>query len=246
MRRSAIPLLTVMALLLAGCSIGGSSTPPDVIVNTGETQTGISVSGTGEVTGTPDTLSVSLGVSVLADTVAGASSLAAEKADAVISSLTGSGVEPDDITTTNYSIRPEYDWRNDTQVLLGYRIDNTVRAKIRDIDEAGDVLDDAVAAGGDEVRVNGLSFSIEDDDELIEAAREVAWNDARDKAQQLAELAGQTLGKATSITETFSRAPTPIPFESLARADEAAESTPIEPGTASVTITIEVHFELEG
>lgn len=245
MRRSAIALLAVTALVLAGCSIGGTSAPPDVIVNTGDTQTGVSVSGTGEVTGTPDTLEVSIGVSVRADSVTEATALAADKADAVISSLISSGVAEEDITTINYSIWPEYEYRNDTQKLLGYRVDNTVRAKIRDIDQAGDVLDEAVTAGGDEVRVSGLSFSIEDDAELVKAAREVAWNDAQTKAEQLAELSGQTLGEATSIVETVSRAPVPIAFDSVAGAAEEAVTTPIEPGTASVTITIQVQFGLE-
>ncbi|MGB8360596.1 MAG: SIMPL domain-containing protein [Acidimicrobiia bacterium] len=245
MRRSVIALLAVSAMVLAGCSTGSSSAPPDVIVNTGDTQTGVSVSGTGEVTGTPDTLEVSIGVSIRADTVAEANALAAEKADAVISSLKSSGVAEEDMTTINYSIWPEYDYRGDTQTLLGYRVDNTVRAKIRDIDQAGDVLDEAVAAGGDEVTVSGLNFSIEDDEELVKAAREVAWNDAQSKAEQLAELSGQTLGKATSIVETVSRAPVPVAFDSVGGAAEQAVSTPIEPGTASVTITIQVQFALE-
>jgi uncharacterized protein YggE len=245
MRRSAIALLAITALVLAGCSIGGTSAPPDVIVNTGDTQTGVSVSGTGEVTGTPDTLEVSIGVSVRADSVTEANALAADKADAVIGSLTSSGVAEEDITTINYSIWPEYEYRNDSQTLLGYRVDNTVRAKIRDVDQAGDVLDEAVAAGGDEVRISGLSFSIEDDAELVKAAREVAWNDAQAKATQLAELSGQTLGRATSIVETVSRAPTPVAFDSVAGGAEQAVTTPIEPGTASVTITIQVQYGLE-
>lgn len=257
MQRSAIAIVAVAAIALAACTAGQETTqpsnttvstreaqPPNIIVNTGETQSGISVSGIGEVTGTPDTVTVNIGVSVRGDTVAEASALAAEKADALITSLTSSGVDPEDITTTNYSIWPEYDYRNDRERLIGYRVDNTVRAKIRDVSEAGNVLDSAVEAGGDAVRVNSLSFSIEDDTEMIEAARQVAWNDALAKAQQLADLAGQTLGPAITINESFSRAPTPIPFETLA-ADEARLTTPIEPGTSAVTISIQVQFALE-
>ena len=167
MHRSAIAIVAVAAIALAACTAGQETAqPPNITVNTGETQSGISVSGTGEVTGTPDTVTVNIGVSVRGDTVAEASALAAEKADALINSLTSSGVDPDDITTTNYSIWPEYDYRNNREKLIGYRVDNTVRAKIRDVGEAGNVLDSAVEAGGDAVRVNGLSFSIEDDTEM--------------------------------------------------------------------------------
>ena len=199
-------------------------------MNTSEEATsGISVSGMGEVTGTPDTVEVGLGVSVLGETVDQAATTAAEKAQALIDSLTANGVAEEDITTTDYSIYPEYDYSSNEERLIGYRVSNTVRAKIRDLDSTGAVLDAATAAGGDDVVVNGLSFSIEDNDELVAAAREAAWNDAMTKANQLAELSGQTLGEATTITETVSMPPTPIPYAAEAAADRAVE-TPIEPG----------------
>ena len=181
-------------------------------MNTSEEATsGISVSGMGEVTGTPDTVEVGLGVSVLGETVDQAASTAAEKAQAVIDALTSNGVAEEDITTTDYSIYPEYDYSGNEERLVGYRVTNTVKAKIRDLDSTGAILDAATVAGGDDVVVNGLSFSIEDNDELVAAAREAAWNDALTKANQLAELSGQGLGEATTITETVSMPPIPSP-----------------------------------
>lgn len=206
---------------------------------------GIAVTGMGEVTGTPDTVEVDLGVSILAATVAEATSLAADKADALIAALTSNGVAREDIATTDYSIYPEYDYSTNAQRLLGYRVSNTVRAKIRNVQETGAVLDSVTTAAGDEVRISGLRFSIEDNAELITAAREAAWNDAFAKATELAELSGQALGAATSISETVSNPPVPIPYA----ADEAGAEravTPIEPGTSAVTITLQVEFAFEG
>ena len=65
------------------------------------------------------------------------------------------------------------------------------------------------------------------------------------KATQLAELSGQTLGEATTITETVSMPPIPIPYAAEA-ADDRAVATPIEPGTSAVTITLQVQFGLAG
>jgi uncharacterized protein len=250
MRRGMILGLVVTGLVLAACGSGSrepnitvESQQPNITVNTGETQSGISVSGTGEVTGTPDTVEIDLGVSVLAGTVEEATSTAAEKADALISALTSNGVAEKDITTTNYSIYPEYDYRNNTERLIGYRVTNTVRAKIRDVQESGSVIDAATAAGGDDVQVNGLRFSIEDNTDLVEAAREAAWNDALMKATQLAQLSGQDLGAAISITETVSAPPVPVFFEGDAFAGSRLE-TPIEPGISAVTINLSVQFEL--
>jgi uncharacterized protein len=242
--RRNIALIGGLAVLLAACGTAAGSTPQEITVNTSEEATsGISVSGMGEVTGTPDTVEVGLGVSVLGETVDEAATTAAEKARALIESLTTNGVAEEDITTTDYSIYPEYDYSGNEQRLIGYRVSNTVKAKIRDLDSTGAVLDAATVAGGDDVVVNGLSFSIEDNDELVAAAREAAWNDAMTKANQLAELSEQTLGEATTITETVSMPPIPIPYAEEAAVDRAVE-TPIEPGTSAVTITLQVQFGL--
>jgi hypothetical protein len=230
-----------LAVLLTACG----ATPQVTVNNSEETHMGISVTGMGEVTGTPDTVEVDLGVSVLAETVDQATATAAERAEAVIAALTSNGVAEEDITTTDYSIYPEYDYSANTERLVGYRVTNTVRAKIRDLDTTGTVLDAATAAAGDEARVSGLRFSLEDNAELVSAAREAAWGDALAKATQLADLSGQTLGAATSITETVSNPPVPIPYAADAAGAERV-TTPIEPGTSAVTITLQVEFGFEG
>lgn len=246
MRRFETVMIIGAALMLGACAGNANAAPFAATVGQNGTVAtpGISVSGTGEITGTPDTLSVNLGVSVRGETVEEATTEAASAATALIDSLVANGVEREDITTTNYSIHPEYDYRNDSQRLLGYRVTNTVRAKITNIGESGSVIDDATSAAGDAVTVNGISFSIEDDAGMVEAAREAAWNDAKAKAEQLASLSGQSLGAVISISETVSRPPVPIDFARLEAADAAA--TPIEPGTASVSISLQVEFAFSG
>ncbi|HEY5891331.1 MAG TPA: SIMPL domain-containing protein [Acidimicrobiia bacterium] len=241
MKRSTWAIIAGAALVFAAC--GGTTAGANQVTvpanESGAQMAGISVSGTGEITGTPDTVSVDVGVSVLGNTVDEATSKAADAANAVIDSLKANGVDPEAITTTNYSIYPEYDYRSDAQVLLGYRVNNTVRAKISDVTNSGSVIDDASKAAGDAATVSGISFSIEDDAAMVEAAREAAWNDAFKKASQLAELSGQKLGPVISISESVSRPPVPIAYENLQAADGA---TPIEPGAASVSIGLQVEF----
>ncbi len=245
MRRTIIvAVIGVLALVAAAC------TPSVTVENTGTapegTATGISVSGTGKITGAPDTLTITFGVTVLADTVAQAVATAAESADAVIAALTEGGVAEDDIQTSNYSIFPRYDYRNDTQTLVGYQVTNSVTVKVRDLDSAGTLIDDVTTAGGDAVTVSGVSFSIEDNEALVEAARAAAWDDARAKAEQLAELAGVTLGIPTSIVETFSSPPVPYAFGEQSFAAEADTATPIAPGTQEVAVTLSVQYSIGG
>jgi uncharacterized protein YggE len=244
MRRTVfVAFIGAFALLAAACT-------PSVTVEstdgaTGDASAGIAVSGTGKIVGAPDTLTMSFGVSVLEDSVTLAVSRAAESADAVIASLTAAGVAEEDIQTTNYSIFPQYDYRNEAQSLIGYQVNNTVTAKVRDVDAAGGVIDDVVSAGGNTVTVSGVSFSIEDNEQLVEAARAAAWDDARSKAEQLAGLAGVTLGAPTSIVETSSAPPIPVQFDEAALSVAADTGTPIAPGTQQVAVTLTVVYSLD-
>lgn len=239
-------LLRTAAVVAAGAFVLAACGAPEVTVQNlpadAEPAPGISVSGTGEVTGTPDTLTMTFGVSVLGDSVASATAAAAAAADALISTLTAGDIAESDIQTANFSIHPEYDYSGDEQRLRGYRVNNTVTAKIRNMETAGDVIDAAVGASGDDVVIHGVSFSIEDDEELVAAARAKAWEDARAKAEQLASLSDVTLGAATSISESFSAPIGPI---SRAVEDVAQESaTPIEPGEQDVAVTLQVQFAI--
>jgi hypothetical protein len=204
---------------------------------------GITVSGVGEVTGAPDTVEVDVGVSVLADTVAEASAVAAERSQAMIASLSSEGVAEADMTTFDYTIQPEYDYSGNKQRLTGYRVSNTLRAKVREIDGTGAIVDSVSAAGGDHSRINGLRFSIDDKAKLETAAREAAWNDALARATQLSALSGQALGPATSITETVRNPVVPVRMMTdMAMANEVG--TPIQPGTSTVSVTLQVEFAL--
>ena len=205
---------------------------------------GISVSGRGEVFGTPDTLEATIGISIGSPTVSEATDVAARRATELIAALVGLGVNEADIRTRNYSIYPEYSYpENQTPRITGYRVDNALNVKIRDLDRAGQVLDAATAAGGDDVRVSGLSFVLEDNDALLVAARAAAWEDAKAKAEQLAGLAGVTLGTPLTISESVGKAPVPL----FARAEVAAAdmTTPIQPGQETVTVDLTVTFAID-
>lgn len=208
-----------------------------------ENPPGITVTGVGEVTVSPDRMTIDLGVSVRRDTVREATSAAAAAATALIESLRSNGVGDDSVTTTDYSIQPEYDYRNDKQRLLGYRVHNVVKAIIGDVGAAGGIIDSATLAAGDVVTVNGISFTTEDDSEPMAAARHAAWEDAVAKAGQLASLAGRELGPVVSIIETQGRPPMPFARAAMAMADRA---TPIEPGSATLVVHLDVHFAFAG
>lgn len=184
---------------------------------------------------------VDLGVSVRADTVAEATRTARDRAAAVLSALQTKGIPSSDVATTGFSVYPEYDHHEGRQRLLGYRVSNDIQVVLRDLTTSGDIIDAAVGAAGDESTVNGFTLSLTDDTAARDTAREVAWADARRRAEHLASLAGRTLGAVISVIETSGVSLPPRPMMRMAM----AEATPIEPGTQSISVVIEVRFELD-
>lgn len=203
---------------------------------------GITVTGTGEASAPPDLITVNLGVSVVDLTVAGAVAKAAEAARRLVASLASEGITGPDTATTAYNVAAEHDYSNNTRRLVGYRVNNTMSVKIRELDRAGEVIDRAIAAAGDSAVVNDLRFSIEDPRPLEREARDAAWADARAIAGQLADLAGRELGHAVTIMET-SGAAAPFPAPRMREMFAAADvSTPIEGGTTTVRVSVAVRF----
>jgi hypothetical protein len=204
------------------------------------------VTGSGRASGRPDTVEVDIGVSVISQTVQEATASAAARADGLIAALTVNGVEAEDIATAGYSIQPEYDYSGNAQRLTGYRADNTLRVRIRDIAATGSIFDAVGAAAGDDTRIDHLRFTVDDEAGLAATARTAAWDDAAAKASQLASLAGRALGAAINITETMGTPPIPVRGVAMDMAMAERATTPIQPGTTSVTVTLQVEFDLTG
>ena len=165
--------------------------------------------------GTPDTLTVNASIEFVAPDVSGAMNQTSDRQQAVIDALVGSGIDRKDISTTQVSLQPQFAG-GDSTAIIGYRASNSIDVKIRKLDTASQALALIVSTGGDATRINSVNYSIEDDSQLVKDARARAFNDAKDRAQQYAQLSGLDLGKVISITE--SGGPTPPPPRAVAHA----------------------------
>jgi len=232
-------------MALVALSVVAVACSADTVVMSGSADNdGISVSGRGEVIAEPDTGYFNVGVEVTAKTVADAREEAASVLADVVDSLKSNGVDGDDLQTTNFSIFPRYNFRNDEEPeITGFTVSNTLRVTVRDLDNFSETLDDAIAAGGDEVRVSGIRFDRDDKAGLIEQARELAMKDALAKAEQLADFGDVELGTPISIVESSSSFSPPVVFAERALSDAGA--TPIEIGTTSVVVTVSVRWEIQ-
>lgn len=242
----AVVVLLVGMTGLAGCSTGAGGIL-ELKGNIYGQQEGIWVNGEGKVTAVPDVAILSVGVEAQAASVADAQSQANGAMAQVVNALKDEGVAEKDIQTQHFSIRKVTRWDNDKQeeIVIGYRVTNTVTAKVREVDKAGAAIDAVAAAGGDLTRINSIGFTVDDPAPYREQAREKAVADAAAKAKQLADAAGAKLGKPIYITES-SYIPSPI-YRDVAAKDEDSQSveTPISPGELEITANVQITYDID-
>lgn len=201
----------------------------------------VTVIGSGKVQGTPDTLTVSASMEATAPDITAALNQTSQRQQAVITALGGAGVDKKDISTSQVSLQPQYNI--DGSTISGYRAGNSIDVKIRKIDTASNVLALIANTGGEATRINSINYSIEDDSQLVKDARARAFNDAKDRADQYAQLSGLTLGKVISISEVPAGGTPPPPPSPMPRA-AMAEAVPLEPGQQTVGFSVTVVWEL--
>jgi len=239
-------VLLVAVLAAAGCE---SITPTTPQINfPGTQQTGIWVSGRGEVQATPDLAVINLGVQAQAQSVAEAQDMASQAMQDVMAALEANGIADRDIRTTGYHIWQQTRWDPDNQeeVVTGYQVSNNIEVKVRDVARAGEVIDAAVQAGGDFIRVSGIQLEVENPAEYLAEARASAMADAQEKAEQLAELAGVNLGEPTFITEG-SQVPVVYPQRGymVEAAEAASGAPPISAGETTIVTTVQVIYDID-
>ena len=211
-------------------------------------QNTISVSGSATASSEPDTLIVVLGVDSEAKTANESLSQNSNSLNAVISSLTNSGISEDDIQTSNFRIYPLYDFSDskDKQILIGYRVSNMLSIQTDKIDSAGNVIDIAVSSGAN--RVDNISFQLSDEksqkisDDLISNA----ILDATQKAEKaLVPLKQQIVGVKSVIIHDnvmpFYDSPMRSSFGGMAM-ESSMKSAPIMSGDEEITTNVSIEF----
>jgi len=216
---------------------------------------GIRVSGTGTVSVEPDVAILQVGVEVFAGKVSTARSEASKAMDSVVSVLKKEGVEENDIQTTRFNIYPRYDYeevtingkRIGTQVLTGYTVNNTVKAKIYEIDKVGEIIDKGADAGGDYARINGVDFTVDDLTPYQTEIRKMAVEDAVGKAQEYALLTNVELGPVIELNEMTSGS-VHSPYEAdygMRMMAAAPPTTSISAGQLEISLTVNTLFAIK-
>ena len=202
----------------------------------------ITVSAQGIIKVTPDAVRLSATVSAVAATSKDALAAANKTAAAVRAALKAEKIDAKDISTQTVTVYPEYKYANDgTSTQIGYRGSQSFTIVIRAADTAGSVVDSLIAAGGDNLQINGATPFVLDSTKSLDAARAAAVKSAKSKATSYASLIGVKLGKVNYLVENS--APTNYtPVMSVAKAE--SDATVIDLGQQDVTISITVQWAL--
>ena len=203
----------------------------------------ITVTGTGNVSGVPNQLSLSMGVQTSAGSVATALRQANSAARSVTAVLRRGGVATSDIQTSGLSIYPSYS--NSSGVPTGYQVSEQLTIILRRLSVAGSQISAAARAGGNATTIDGVSLNLSDTSTLLATARGKAVADAKAKAAAYAHALGRPLGPVISMSETPPAQPfQPLPLAASASGSRAPSPVPVHPGTQQLSVTVTVVFAL--
>lgn len=210
----------------------------------------ITVMGEGKVAYQPDTATINLGMQInKAATSQEAMSQLNQKIAAIMAAVGKLGVQKDQIATSGYNVSPNYDYKNGSQTVSGYNAAETLAIKVEGVDKNSNLVGKITAAAGTvgSNQVEGIDYSISSLNNLQQEARIKAIEDARVKAQALAQAAGiKKLGPVVSW-EDASNGPQPVPLYNKALMAPATSDAVVPPaqvpaGTQDVTVDVDVNF----
>ncbi len=207
----------------------------------------ITVTGKGEVSAQPDTAWISSGVNTKAKTAAEALDENNKIMEQVIEVFLDADIDKKNIQTSGFNVHPVYDYSKASGApkLVGYQVSNNVSVKVTDLEKLGELLDDIVESGSNQV--SGIHFGFDDDEALLDQARKNAIANAKKKAELYAEAADVDVGDVVSINETGTRIPQPVYHRAeMAQAKMMdAGSVPVMSGEQEISASVTVVFQLE-
>ena len=209
----------------------------------------MTVSAVGKIYAKADVANITLGVKTEAKkTSAEAVKENSEKMNEIVKELKKLDIEEKDIKTTNYSLRPLYNWTEGKgQVLQGYEVSQNLEIKIRDLDKIGEVISKSAEEGANQV--GNVSFTIDDEFELREQARNAAIEKAKEKAKSISKESGIKLGSIKNVIENQYYQPQPYAnarMESSVGIGGGGLATPdIQAGQNEISIEVMVIYEVK-
>jgi len=242
MRSPIRPVLLVLSLALGAIAMPAhAQTAPTHAVPADGTL--LNVSANAEARRIPDVATISAGVVTQAVDGNSAMRQNAEQMARVMDAIRAAGIAEKDIQTSGINLNPQYRYaENEAPKITGYQARNVVGLKVRDIARLGKVLDALAAQGANEI--NGPSFEIDQPEPVYDEARLAALKKAQARAETYAKALGLRVRRIVSISEGGGFQP-PVPMvRAQAMMAKAEMDTSVSPGETTVSVNLDVVFEL--
>ncbi len=192
-------VLVVYSIVFLGTLIRNNLKKFNYIGRADRMERTIVVNGMGKASAANDIAMTTIGFTNTDKDVASAQLANKKVMDPLVAELKKMGVADKDIKS-NYSIYPDYNYTQDKgQELKGYRVSSDVTVKIRDLSKISQVL--GLAGRFNANQVSGLSFTIDDMENVKAEARKKALADAKVKAMELARVLGVRLVSVVGFNE---------------------------------------------
>ncbi|REB06424.1 DUF541 domain-containing protein [Sporosarcina sp. BI001-red] len=195
------------------------------------------VTGTGNVTGKPDLVTIQLGITTRAEQLADAQAENTKRSQSVIDHLSTLGIRNNEIQTSSYTVSPQYDYVDGQQRFREYEVQHQLHVIVKDIPKIGEIIDAAVQSGATEV--SSIQFGIENSSELYEQALSEAFHNAQAHALALAQAADVVLNQIpVNIHEGIKSEARPFAVQMT----KMSAVPRIDPGALEIQATITVTF----
>jgi len=221
-----------------------------ITTNKVNNQDRFSVVGSGTVYAKADIANIEVGLRTgTKKTAVEATTESTAKMNDIIAELKKLNIDEKDIKTSGYNLNPVYNWTNDKgQQLIGYEVAQNVSLKIRDLSKIGDVIAKTTEKGANQI--GSINFTIDDEYELKNQARELAIEKAKEKAMMIAEQSGMKLGEVKSVYESSVPIATPMYYsnakmDSAAGAGVALASPEIQSGQNEIKVEVTLVYEVK-
>jgi uncharacterized protein YggE len=201
----------------------------------------ITVTGNGEVEGTPDTATFNIGVNTTAHTAVEALEGNNAQVATLEQSLEQSGVQLKDMQTSYLNLSANTNSRGKVK---SFSADDELTVTMNDLSSLGQALDAAVTATGNGVTLDGISFSVSNQSSLLATARAQAMQAANTEATQVAAGGGLTLGPIVSITDQENAGQYVFYNVNAAVPTASGTAVPVQPGQQQISVQVTVVYQL--
>ncbi len=211
----------------------------------------VTVQGTATIDAMPNLVGIYFNIQTSGDTTAEASEANSEIVEELTDSLLNLGLKTEDIITQNYNVYPDYDWINGKRIEKGYKATHSIKIEIstQETEKIGQIIDAGTSAGAGISYIN-FELTPELQNSYKAQAMKLAAEDARMKADAIAEGLDKKIGKLVSVsTSDFGYAPWGIYEARGLSVDEEAQeakvaTTNIQPGEQEIYSQVSAVFKI--